>query len=115
MVRKLSREVLEISGYRVLEAAGGEAALLICETNKEAIRLLLSDVVMPEMSGREVASRLQSPHPEMSILYMSGYAENAVVHHGVLDEGTSFIQKPFSPYALALKVREILDARNDQG
>jgi CheY-like chemotaxis protein len=114
LVRKLACEVLETSGYRVLEAATGEAAILICEQRKEVIHLLLTDVVMPQMSGREVSNRLLSLHPEMRIVYMSGYAENAIVHHGVLDEGTWFIQKPFSPHALALKVREVLDAPRPQ-
>jgi CheY-like chemotaxis protein len=110
LVRNLAREVLETSGYHVLEAATGEAAISICEENKDVIHLLLTDVVMPRISGREVANSLLPLHPEMRIVYMSGYAENAIVHHGVLDEGTSFIQKPFSPHALALKVREVLDA-----
>jgi len=110
LVRKLACEVLETCGYRVHEAATGDAAILICEQSKEVIHLLLTDVVMPKMSGRDVATRLLTLHPEMRIVYMSGYAENAIVHHGVLDEGTWFIQKPFSPQALALKVREVLDA-----
>jgi two-component system cell cycle sensor histidine kinase/response regulator CckA len=111
MVRGLAREVLKTSGYRILEAASGSVARQICEQNKEVIHLLLTDVVMPEMSGREVVNRLLPLHPEMRVLYMSGYAENAIVHHGVLDEGISFIPKPFSPQALALKVREVLDSR----
>jgi len=111
MVRRLAREVLKTSGYQVLEAASGSAARKVCEQNKEVIHLLLTDVVMPGMSGREVVNRLLPLHPEMRVLYMSGYAENAIVHHGVLDEGINFIQKPFSPQALALKVREVLDSR----
>ena len=110
LVRKLAREVLETCGYRIHEAATGDAAILACEHIKDVIHLLLTDVVMPKMSGRDVATRLRILHPEMRIVYMSGYAENAIVHHGVLDEGTWFIQKPFSPQALALKVREVLDA-----
>jgi PAS domain S-box-containing protein len=112
MVRKLARAVLETSGYSVLEAAGGNDAQQICEQYPESIQLLLTDVVMPEMSGREVVKRLLILHPEMSVLFMSGYAQNAIVHHGVLDEGINFIEKPFSPQALALKVREVLDARS---
>jgi len=111
MVRRLARDVLKTSGYQVLEAASGSVARQICEQNKEVIHLLLTDVVMPEMSGREVVNRLLPLHPEMRVLYMSGYAENSIVHHGVLDEGISFIAKPFSPQALTLKVREILDSR----
>ena len=110
MVLKVARESLMTCGYRVLEATSGKDALLICEQHRETIHLLLTDVVMPEVSGREVANRLLSLHPEMRILYMSGYADNAIVHHGVLDEGTNFIEKPFGPDALALKVRSVLDA-----
>jgi PAS domain S-box-containing protein len=111
VVRRLAQEVLEMSGYDVLEAASGRAAQQICEGNKDAIQLLLTDIVMPEMSGPEVAKQLLAIHPEMHVLYMSGYAENAIVHHGVLDEGTSFLEKPFSPDALSRKVRDILDGR----
>ncbi len=100
------------SGYKVLEATSDSAARLICEESKEVIQLLLTDVVMPGMSGREVVNQLQLLRPEMVVLYMSGYAQNAIVHHGVLDEGINFIEKPFSPQALALKVREILNARS---
>jgi signal transduction histidine kinase/ActR/RegA family two-component response regulator len=110
MVRKLACKVLEMSGYRVLEAANGGAALLICERHNEPIHLLITDVIMPEMSGRELADRLAQLRPEMKVLYMSGYTDNAIVHHGVLNEGASFIQKPFATHALARKVREVLDA-----
>lgn len=111
LVRKLAREVLESSGYRLLEASQAKIALQICQEHKERIHLLLTDVVMPEMSGRELANRLVSLHPEMSVLYMSGYTEDTIVHHGVLEEGINFIQKPFSPDALALKVRAVLELR----
>ena len=109
-VRELAQEVLEICGYRVLGAASGKAALAICEQYAERIHLLLTDVVMPEMSGPELAHRVSLLHPEIPVLYMSGYTDNAIVHHGVLDEGTNFIQKPFSPDALAAKVRQVLDS-----
>jgi PAS domain S-box-containing protein len=109
-VRKLVREVLETGGYHVLEAADPGVAVTICDGNCENIDLLITDVVMPGMSGREVANRTGALHPEMKVLYMSGYADQAVVHHGGLDEGSNFLQKPFSPNALALKVREVLDA-----
>jgi signal transduction histidine kinase/CheY-like chemotaxis protein len=110
VVLKLAQEVLETLGYRVLAAATGDAALSLCDQSNETIHLMLSDVIMPQMSGRQVATRIQSLRPQMRILYMSGYADSAIVHHGVLEEGTWFIQKPFSPQALALKVREVLDA-----
>jgi len=108
-VRKLAREVLEMSGYTVIEALSGAEARRISEQADEQIQLLLTDVVMPEMSGREVANLLLTQHPELRVLYMSGYADDAIVRHGVLDEGTNFIQKPFSPHGLAAKVREVLD------
>ena len=109
IVRKLARQVLEMYGYQVLEAVNGGAALLICERYKEPIHLLITDVVMPEMSGRELAERRSQLCPEMRVLFMSGYTDDAIVHQGVLDAGANFIQKPFSPDALAGKVREVLD------
>jgi PAS domain S-box-containing protein len=107
-LRKLAVEVLRLFGYRVLEAGNGGAALLICERHPEAIDLLLTDVIMPEMGGHEAATRLGKIRPEMKVLYMSGYTDSAIVHHGVLDEGANFIQKPFSPDDLGRKLREVL-------
>jgi len=109
MVRKLVNEVLDNEGYRLLEAANGVAALSICAQYEEPIHLLLTDVVMPEMSGRELANRLAAVRPELKVLYMSGYTDDVIVHHGVLDEGTEFIPKPFTPDVLARKIREVLD------
>jgi two-component system cell cycle sensor histidine kinase/response regulator CckA len=108
MVRSLIREVLEGYGYQVLEAANGSVASLICERHQGPIHLLLTDVVMPEMGGRELVDRLAQLRPVMRVLYMSGYTDEAIVHHGILDEGTNFIQKPFAAQALAHKVREVL-------
>jgi PAS domain S-box-containing protein len=108
VVRRLVHEVLKSYGYNVLEAGHGGGAFLICERHQEPIHLLLTDVVMPEMSGRELAERLAQLRPEMKVLYMSGYTDDAIVHHGVLAANAPFIQKPFTPHALAHKVREVL-------
>jgi two-component system, cell cycle sensor histidine kinase and response regulator CckA len=109
VVRRLTQKILEQAGYKVLAATGGEEAMRLC-SNKYSIDLLLTDVVMPESSGKEVADRLSTLIPGLSVLYMSGYTDEAIVHHGVLDSNVKFIQKPFTPAALAKKVREILDA-----
>ncbi len=110
-VRDLARDILQARGYTVLEARHGAEALRISEQHPGPIHLMLTDVVMPEMIGRELADRLAVLRPETKVLYMSGYTDNAVVHHGVLDPGTIFLQKPFTAAVLARKVREILDSR----
>ena len=107
--RKLIRTVLQDYGYRVLEAQGGKEALQLNEHHKGPIHLLLTDVVMPGMGGRKLAERLQPLQPKMKVLYMSGYTDNAIVHHGVLESGMSFIQKPFAPKVLVSKCRKFLD------
>ena len=113
-VRELVRKVLERNGYRILEARHGDEAIKICaQHNGGEISLLVTDVVMPRMSGREVAERLQVSHPKMKVLYLSGYTDDAVVRHGVLQSMTAFLQKPFTPDALAHKVREVLDSKRD--
>jgi PAS domain S-box-containing protein len=110
MIRKAAREILEAHGYRVLEAAGGDEALTIGRDHKHPIQLLMTDVVMPQMNGRELAERLLPLRPQLKVLYMSGYTDDAIVHHGVLEEGTAFLEKPFTAKALTHKVRELLDA-----
>jgi two-component system cell cycle sensor histidine kinase/response regulator CckA len=108
-VRKLIVEILGRQGYRVLEASHGDEALLIHEKQDGPIHLILVDVVMPGMSGSKLAKRLASLRPETKILYMSGYTDNAIVHHGVLARGVNYIQKPFTMDGLTRKVREVLD------
>jgi PAS domain S-box-containing protein len=108
-VRKLIVEILGRQGYRVLEASYGDEALLIHEKHDGPIHLILADVVMPGMNGSELAKRLASLRPETKILYMSGYTDNAIVHHGVLARGVNYIQKPFTMDGLTRKVREVLD------
>jgi PAS domain S-box-containing protein len=108
-VREVVREILETSGYDVLEARQGTEALRISSDHEGPIHLMLTDVVMPQMSGRELAQRLAPLRPDMRVLYMSGYTDDAIVRHGVLDAGIAFISKPFTPDALAAKVRQVLD------
>ncbi|HEY6801997.1 MAG TPA: response regulator [Pyrinomonadaceae bacterium] len=110
MVRELAHEVLTAYGYKVLVAANGGAALLICEQYEDPVDLLITDVVMPEMSGLELATRLKTLKPNLRVLYMSGYTDNAVVLQGV-KEGENFIQKPFTPIALGERVRTVLDVK----
>lgn len=108
-VRKVAVRVLRSQGYRVLEASQGLDAFLICEEHEGPIHLLLTDVVMPRMGGREMADRIAEIRPEIKVLYMSGYTDNAIVHYGVLEKGMNFVQKPFSMESLVRKVREVLD------
>jgi PAS domain S-box-containing protein len=108
-VRDLAIQILKKQGYRVFEASCGEEALDLYGVIQEPIHLVLTDVVMPQMSGRELADHLVSVHPEMKLLYMSGYTDDAIVQHGILEEGVNYIQKPFTMEGLAKKVREVLD------
>jgi two-component system cell cycle sensor histidine kinase/response regulator CckA len=108
-VRVAARQILERFGYTVLEAANGTDALRAAQ-NGVAIDLLLTDVVMPEMSGRELVDRFAKLRPKTKVLFMSGYTDDAIVRHGVLRPGTAYLQKPFSPDTLARKVREVLDS-----
>jgi len=109
IVRKLTCQALRRYGYQVIEAANGIEALLSCEKYPEPIPLMITDVVMPQISGPELATRLRLLHPETQVLYISGYTDDAVVRHGLLDAALYFLQKPFTPGALVHKVRDILD------
>jgi PAS domain S-box-containing protein len=111
MLRPLSKALLEKLGYTVLDAANGEDALAVAREHRGPIQLLLADVVMPAPSGRQLAQRLAESRPETRVLYVSGYTDDAIVHHGMLEPGLAFLQKPFTPAALARKVRETLDAQ----
>ncbi len=108
-VRKIAVAVLRRQGYRVLEAPQGGDAFLICEKYEGPIHLMLTDVVMPRMDGMELAERLLSMRPEMKVIFMSGYADHAILRHGILKEGMEYIQKPFTVEGLARKVREVLE------
>jgi PAS domain S-box-containing protein len=110
MVRSLTRQILEECGYTVLEAQNGVEAISLCEKQDCQIDLLMTDVVMPQMGGRELAERFARVYPWMKILFTSGYTDDAVVRHGVINAETNFIQKPFTPDRLAHKVRKVLDA-----
>jgi PAS domain S-box-containing protein len=114
LVRELAAVVLRDRGYQVLEASGGQDALRIARRHKGRIHLLLTDVVMPEMSGKELSERIKSTRSDINVLFSSGYTNDAVLHYGVLDGEIEFIQKPFTPNTLANKVRELLDARSTQ-
>jgi PAS domain S-box-containing protein len=109
-IREGFREILQTYGYTVLDAPDGAVAIHIAENIKDPIQLLVTDLVMPQMSGREVFERVQSLHPETKVIFMSGYADGAVVQQGILEAGTVFLQKPFSASVLLQKIREVLDA-----
>jgi PAS domain S-box-containing protein len=108
-LRELIHEILELEGYTVLAARDGREALAVCARHEGKVDLLITDVVMPELSGRELAERLTAKRAGMKVLYMSGYTDDAVVRHGVLEAEASFLQKPFTPDALARKVRAVLE------
>lgn len=110
MIRNLVQKVLKANGYRVLVAPNGRDAERVAGQHEGPIHLLVTDVVMPELNGREVAERLAAARAGLRVLYLSGYTDDAIVHHGVLEPGVAFLQKAFTPAVLARKAREVLDS-----
>jgi two-component system, cell cycle sensor histidine kinase and response regulator CckA len=110
VLRGLASRMLQSAGYRVLEAGTGEAALLLLDRHEDQVHLMLTDVVMPGMSGRELTGRAARSHPRVKVLYTSGYTDDIILRHGLLDRSTHFIGKPYTMADLTRKVREVLDA-----
>jgi CheY-like chemotaxis protein len=108
MVRQIANEILTLNGYRVLQAAHGNEALEISRNHDGVIDVMITDVVMPLMGGPELAQTLAASRPQMQVLYMSGYTDDTIVHHGVLQQGTAFLQKPFTAEAFTRKLREVI-------
>jgi two-component system, cell cycle sensor histidine kinase and response regulator CckA len=108
IVRKLVCETLEAHGYDVIEAQSPSECLEYA-SGKDSVHLLLTDVIMPKMNGKELYQKLITIHPNSKVLYMSGYTNDVIVHYGILDEGISFLQKPFTIRGLTRKIREVLD------
>lgn len=111
-VRAILKQIREEQGYRVLAALNGEEALAISQNLNHDIKLMITDVVMPQMSGRELAERVLSVRPNLAVLFMSLYTDDAIVRHGLLDEKLYFRQKPFDSATVGRKVREVLDSRS---
>jgi CheY-like chemotaxis protein len=109
MILRVVRDFLQKLGYRVIGAGDGAEALEVAAKAQLPVDLLVTDVVMPKMGGKELAARLKETHPRVKVLYMSGYAENAIAHQGVLPQGVNFIEKPYSLSDLARRVREVLN------
>jgi CheY-like chemotaxis protein len=111
-VRELTRQILRLNGYSVLQAARGHEALEVSREYDGCIDLLLTDVIMPQMNGRELADLLRKQRPELRVVYMSGYAEDAIVHQGALEPGVVLVEKPFNPEVLVRTVRQALDQQD---
>lgn len=108
-VLKLAAPILLRQGYTILKAANDEEALKVCKERREPFHLLLTDVVMPQMSGRQLAGQLKQGCQDFKVLYLSGFTDNAITHHGMLEKGVNYLQKPFTVDGLVRKVREVLD------
>jgi DNA-binding NtrC family response regulator len=108
MMMEMSSMLLQQLGYAVISAETPMQALRIAEEGSSDIQLLITDIIMPEMNGRELADRIKAIRPKIECLFMSGYTANVIAHQGVLDKGVNFIQKPFSMKGIAAKVREVL-------
>ena len=111
MVRALTCQMLERAGYRTLEADGAEQALALADTDDGRFDLLLTDVVMPDINGKQLYAQLRARVPGLRVLYMSGYTDDVIAHHGILDPGTHFVAKPFTVALLTTRVREVLDGK----
>jgi CheY-like chemotaxis protein len=110
-VRAVARDILRRLGYVVIDTSNGGEALLLAEQTKSTIHLLLTDVVLPHLSGPQIAARLTAQRPETSVLFMSGYTGEGMLQHGLLDSTAAYLQKPITPEALSRRVREVLAAR----
>ncbi len=108
LVRRMVREILRLEGYTVLEASEGNEALTLCERHEGVIDLLVTDVVMPGMNGRELAERVARWQPGTRVLFMSGYTDDMAVHHGICEVESAYLQKPFTATVLMQKVRAML-------
>ena len=110
-LREVLHETLEANGYRVLVARDGAEAFQIADAQAGAIQLLVTDLIMPGMTGRDIVERITPTRPEMKVLYISGYTDEAISRHGVISPGTAFLSKPFGGGAFLLKIRQVLDGR----